>query len=285
MSTNDRKNSMERTGLRVQELARQFRRPSAETAPSASDLSNANAKLPKVLHQFPKSPLLSGSGHVTAGNVSHNNNNSSSSSSSSSNDNGSQNSDTQSQNAARTAAVTVVTGSMSDSSSSCQSESPMVKRRAQSPSLHSADDDEEDLQVGDDSKSTFSYESNDGHSGSSALPDDAGVDDHNTRPSVVASHQINSIISQRADEPRPLKDAAPRNQRIPTEIEHVAEKKLPSKISASTCDTLIGLEHLQEQVRKLALRRGFTLNLMVIGEFSVLILSSKESCQVASLST
>lgn len=37
-----------------------------------------------------------------------------------------------------------------------------------------------------------------------------------------------------------------------------------SKIQSS--DYVIGLDQLQEQVRRLALRRGFTLNIMVVGE-------------------
>jgi hypothetical protein len=38
----------------------------------------------------------------------------------------------------------------------------------------------------------------------------------------------------------------------------------PSKIQSS--DYVIGLDQLQEQVRRLALRRGFTLNIMVVGK-------------------
>lgn len=38
----------------------------------------------------------------------------------------------------------------------------------------------------------------------------------------------------------------------------------PSKIQCS--DYVIGLDQLQEQVRRLALRRGFTLNIMVVGK-------------------
>ena len=36
--------------------------------------------------------------------------------------------------------------------------------------------------------------------------------------------------------------------------------------TAASANYIIGLDQLQEQVRRLALRRGFTLNLMVVGE-------------------
>ena len=42
--------------------------------------------------------------------------------------------------------------------------------------------------------------------------------------------------------------------------------------TVASTDYIIGLDQLQEQVRRLALRRGFTLNLMVVGKFNILTL-------------
>jgi len=43
-------------------------------------------------------------------------------------------------------------------------------------------------------------------------------------------------------------------------------RTLPLPKTVASANYIIGLDQLQEQVRRLALRRGFTLNLMVVGE-------------------
>ena len=225
---------------RVQELTRQFRRATGEsTATQASPPMSSipsPSKLPKVLHQIPKvpaavvSPRRSGSGAADV--------------------------------------CTSNGGTDNNSSEPLTPDGVFLRRRPSSPQLtespvaqRKAAEQEnsppQTEQVGHNENADVSSVSSVSSTDVSGCEVGGGDEPASQPPSTDQNHEINQ--NQQYQQTDKETAVVPRQEEQP-------QKKLSIYQPSISSDAVIGLDYLQEQVRKLALRKGFTLNVMVIGK-------------------
>lgn len=135
--------------------------------------------------------------------------------------------------------------------------SPIGQRRE--VGVHNNSTISEDDRVGRDGDCACSTISS--ASSMSAVPPDPSVSDSNDDQVSRRSLSFNA--------PNEPPDPVKRPECDQPAIVRLQNQCQPAFPSRPDTDTIIGLEHLQDQVRKLAIRKGFTLNLMVIGEYRV----------------